>query len=140
MHERIDALEEAMLGFPQPDHLTVHCHTPGLYSRKFVMPTGSLWTSKIHKGDHQFVILRGVCSILNSLTGGWVHLSAGHHGVTKAGTRRVLLIHETTEFITFHPNPTNETDLVKLEALLIEPHAHSLALAEKRRIQCLGSQ
>lgn len=140
MHSKLDAFEEFMLQFPEPAHRTIHRFTPGLYSRTFIMPAGSIWTSKIHRHEHQFVILRGLCSVRDVLTDDWVHLSAPHHGITKAGTRRLLVIHEETVFTTFHPNPTDETDLTKLEELLIEPHAHSLAIAEQRRAQCLGLQ
>jgi hypothetical protein len=52
--------------------------------------------------------------------GNIVMLTKGHVGITEPGTRRALKIYEDTVWTTFHP--TEETDLVKLEAELIEPH------------------
>ena len=37
--------------------------------------------------------------------------------MSKAGTKRVVFTHEDAIWTTFHPNPTNETDLKKLEAM-----------------------
>lgn len=135
MHAKIDALECALSAYPEPDHRTIHTFTPGLYSRTFVMPAGSIYTSKIHRTKHQFAVLKGDCSVKNVLTGKWERIRAPHLGITEPGTRRVLVIHEETIWTTFHP--TDETDLVKLENDLIEPHEHTLQLS-KRRSQCLG--
>lgn len=137
-HARIDSLEEALLRYPEPDHMTVHRFTPGLYSRTFIMPAGSIYTSKIHKTEHQFAVLKGLCSVKNALTGEWIHIRAPYLGITYPGTRRVLVIHEETIWTTFHPTP--ETDLEKLEQELIEPHPHSLEISALRRAKCLGSQ
>lgn len=137
VHSRIDALESALLNYPEPAHSTLHRFTPGLYSRTFIMPAGSIYTSKQHKTEHQFAVLKGLCSVKDTVTGEWQHIRAPFLGITKPGTRRVLVIHEETVWTTFHP--TDETDLEKLEALLIEPRDHSLQLAAQRRAQCLGS-
>lgn len=138
MHLRIDALEAALLDYPEPDHTTIHRFTPHLYSRTFIMPAGSIYTSKQHKTEHQFAVLKGLCSVKNVLTNEWQHIRAPYLGITLPGTRRVLVIHEETVWTTFHP--TDETDLEKLEAQLIEPRDFSLQIAEKRRLQCLGLQ
>jgi hypothetical protein len=37
------------------------------------------------------------------------------------GTKRVFYAHTDLVWTTFHPNPDNETDVAKLEALLIAP-------------------
>lgn len=97
----------------------VHTFTPGLYSRRITMPKGLVCTSKIHKTEHQYVISKGLLKIW-SPESGWVLVQSPHHGVTKAGTRRALVILEETVFTTFHP--TTLTDLRELEAALIEPH------------------
>lgn len=135
MHAKVDALEEALLLYPEPAHRTLHRFTPGMYSRTFVMPAGSVYTSKIHKTQHQFIVSAGVCSVKNVLTNEWQHIRAPYIGTTLPGTRRVLVIHEETIWTTFHP--TNETDLVRLEEQLIEPHSSTLQLSQ-RRAPCLG--
>lgn len=138
VHDEIDRLEEALLLYPEPDHKTIHRFTPGMYSRTFVMPRGSIYTSKEHKTEHQFLVSAGMCSVKNVLTNEWLHIRAPFLGVTLPGTRRVLVIHEETVWTTFHPNPTNETDLEKLEAMLIERRAHTIELSKRRTEQCLG--
>jgi hypothetical protein len=78
-------------------------------------------TSKIHKTEHQFIVI-GVFEMWSEETG-WVFIDASkkpHHGITRPGTRRAFRIHEDTWFTTFHP--TTLTDLKEIEAALIEPH------------------
>jgi hypothetical protein len=134
MHEYMDAIESEMAKRPEPPHETIHRFTPGFYWRTFVMPAGTQWTSKEHKTEHSFFGY-GLCSVLNVLTGIWSHFGPVFAGVTKPGTRRLLVIHEKTAWTTCHPNPDNERDLSILESRLIVPRHHSLAIAEQRRLQ-----
>ncbi len=134
-HAEIDALEQALFDYPKKETHLIHNFTPGLYSRTIVMAPGCIYTSKIHRTEHQFAVLTGLCSVKNVLTGEWEHIKAPFLGITKPGTRRVLVIHEETIWTTFHP--TSETDLVRLEEQLIEPHDQHLELTA-RRSQCLG--
>lgn len=118
-HHAVDAAESLMAtmeGASTGDP-PAHTLTPGLYSRNLFMPAGSIVVSKIHKKKHQYVILRGRVSVLTE--GGLEFLEAPYCGITEAGTRRVLLVHEDTEWITFHP--TEETDMESIEADLILP-------------------
>lgn len=140
MHARIDAIETDMLRYPEPPHDTIHRFTDTQYIRTFIMHPETIWTSRIHRTRHPFFISEGLCSVLNALTGKWAHFRGPYLGVTEPGTRRVLVIHEKTVWTTFHDNPDNERDISKLEARLIEPHAHSLAIAEQRRLQCHSLQ
>lgn len=91
-----------------------------MYSREILMPGGSVITSKIHKTEHQFVVLSGRCRVYNAENDEVVELTAGHVGITKPGTRRVLMILEDTRWVTFHP--TQLTSLEEIESELIEPH------------------
>lgn len=84
------------------------------------MYAGMCVTSKIHKTEHQFAILEGRCRVFNVESGETIELAAGHVGITKPGTRRVLVILEDCRWLTFHP--TNLTDLRDIERELIEPH------------------
>lgn len=118
-NERINWLEQAMTVFQPVDMPVTHRFTPGLYAREIFMPAGTLLSSKIHKTEHPYVVLSGKVSV-------WVNddeeilIEGPYVGITKPGTRRVLYIHEDTRWITFHPS--EETELEKLEAQLIEPH------------------
>lgn len=80
-----------------------HIFTPGLYCRKLTMPAGKLVLSEIHNTEHPFVILDGVASVFSE-ENGWQILSAGHNGITKPGTRRVLKIADEMPcvWMTFH--------------------------------------
>lgn len=94
-----------------------HTFTPGLYSRKIFMPTGSLITSKLHKTEHQFAVLRGAVMVLDG-SGKWQLYEAGHIGITKPGTRRLLYIIEDCEWVTFHA--TDKTTPEDVEEDIIE--------------------
>jgi len=122
LHAAIDELEQVMLGSGELlDMPLVHRFTPGMYIREIYNPAGALITTKVHKLEHPFVLMRGSISTFVPEDGGKVeHLRAPHVGITKAGTRRVILVHEDAVFITFHPNPTNTRDLAELEDMLIE--------------------
>ena len=117
-HEAIDALEQQMFQQPAVRCRLKHLFTPGLYTRTVHTPAGTLVTSRIHRYDHTFILSQGVMSVWIDGTG-WVLLRAPHVGITKAGTRRVLMIHEETVFTTCHP--CNETTPEAAEAYLCEP-------------------
>lgn len=122
-NETMNAIDSVIASAPQVECPVVNRFTPGLYSREIFMPAvdehGLILTSKIHKTEHQFVILEGEVSVWMPDTG-WVRYTAPCVGITKPGTRRLLHIHKDTRWITFHP--TTETDMKKLEAELIHPH------------------
>jgi hypothetical protein len=122
----IDGVEAAMLDNFQPARTEVrHTFTDKVYGRSFFMPAGTILTSKIHAGQHQFVIQTGCISVWTAQTG-WVTMHAPYHGVTEPGTRRILQAHTDTVWTTFHPNPDNITDLAQLEELLIMKHTNHL--------------
>lgn len=88
-----------------------HTTTPGMYIRELTMTAGSLIFSKIHLKTHPFMVVKGKVSVYN---GDKVEtITAPYKGVTLAGTKRVLYIHEETTWVTFHP--TNITDLDALD-------------------------
>lgn len=118
----IDRLEVAMAQRPPADLPTHHVFTKaapggGLYTRVIYMPAGSRLTSKIHKTEHPFFILQGRVTVFDD-DNGTLELCAPHVGVTKPGTRRVIVVHEDTVWATCHP--TEETDLDKIEEQIIE--------------------
>jgi hypothetical protein len=119
-HPEILAAEAVLRQYEQADCPLTHRFTKGMYIRRIFMPEGTLVASKVHKTQHPFAILHGRVSVRDRDT--WVELGAGHIGITEPGTHRLLYIHEDTVWVTFHPNPTDETDLEKLEAMIIEPH------------------
>lgn len=138
---RIDELEIEMLKCKDDilDLPLKHTFTDGIYVREIFNPAGALITTKIHKIEHPFVLLKGRISTYIPEDGGKVqHIIAPYIGVTKAGTRRVIYAHEDSVFITFHPNPENTQDLEKLEDMFVErrllPGKDVTAFQESQRI------
>lgn len=127
-HEAIDALENEMIHLPAVRCRLKHLFTPGLYTRTIHMPANTLVTSFIHRYDHTFVISQGAVSVWIDGTG-WVLLKAPHVGITKAGTRRVLWIHEDTVWTTSHPCDCKT--VAEAEEYLLEPrHDHIEGIAQ----------
>jgi len=127
--QKIDELESMIIdNFPLVDCPLVHRFTEGLYVREIFMPAGSLITSKIHKTQHQYFILKGAVSV-------WIdegveqYLEAPYIGVTEPGTRRVLYVWEDCIWATSHPNPDNE-NLEQIEERIIEKHDNPLLSEE----------
>ena len=125
---RVDELEvELRLSGQEIKPPLNHIFTPGLYVREILLPKGSLSISKIHRTEHPYVLSLGSVSVWTP-DGRIERISAPYTGVTKPGMQRVIYAHEDTIWSTFHP--TNETDLAKIEAAIIEPHANPLLSAE----------
>lgn len=92
-----------------------HTFVDGAYVREITMPKGLIITSKIHKVCHPYFVLKGKCSVLTE--DGAVLIEAPFYGITPAGTKRLIQVHEETVWITVHV--TNETDLEKIEEQII---------------------
>jgi hypothetical protein len=116
---RIEKLECELAKMPQAEMPVTHVFTPGLYTRTILMRKGIILTSKIHKTEHPFVIVKGSATVVDS-HGNRELLVAPHMGITKPGTHRALLIHEDCIWVTFHP--TNKTSVEEIERDIIEPH------------------
>lgn len=110
--EKLKLIPGAMVGdcFPLK-----HTFVPGMYIREITMPAGALLTSKIHKMEHPYFILRGDVSVLTE--SGVVRLKTGFSGITPAGTKRLLYCHEETVWVTVHR--TDSTDLEVIEEEVI---------------------
>jgi len=94
-----------------------HTFADGLYIREMRAPKGMVNVSKLHKTTHPYFILKGDFTVATET--GPVRIRAPYMGITKVGTKRVVYFHEDTVWITIHPNPTNETDLRRIEERLI---------------------
>lgn len=93
----------------------VHSFGDGCYIRQIFMPKGTLITSKIHKITHPYFVMTGKASVATE--NGVELIQAPYQGMTQAGTKRALFIHEDMVWITVHV--TNETDLDKIEEEII---------------------
>lgn len=108
MNEKIDRLEYALVNNFEPIKTKLkHTFLPGLYIRGILMPRGidgaeNVITSLVHNTYHPFVVLSGKVSVYSE-NDGVEHITAPYEGVTQPGTRRVLVIHEDTYWVTYHP-------------------------------------
>lgn len=119
LREKIDLLEGMMLGMPehQIEITPKHYFSNGLYAREIFIPKGTTLTGKIHLTEHINVISKGDISVMTEK--GIERIKAPFTLISLPGTKRVGFAHEDTVWTTFHA--TTETDLEKLEALLIAP-------------------
>jgi hypothetical protein len=130
--EQFDRLELKLLELPQAQMRLVHRFTRGadgksnLYIRELHVPAGTMTTTKIHLTEHPFVISKGRISIRTE-NGGMQHLEAPYCGITKPGTRRIIMHHTDTVLTTFHV--TNLTDPDKIEEQIILKHDGHLKAA-----------
>ena len=92
-----------------------HHHLDGMYVRRIFMPAGFILTSKIHKKTHPYFIMQGEVEVLTEE--GLKRIKGPYFGITKAGTKRVILTHTDTIWFTCHA--TEETDLKKIEDEII---------------------
>lgn len=115
--EQIERLQREMVNMPQPELLTEHYFSGGMYCRKLTRPAGTLIVGKVHKKDHFFMCAKG--QIIAWSEKGMVTLNAGDVLASKAGTKRVTLAVTDAIGITFHK--TNKLNLDKIEKELIEP-------------------
>lgn len=116
VEEGILAMDDALKG-KEIEKLCplTHSYGDGCYIRQIFMPKGTLITSKIHKVTHPYFVMTGKASVATE--DGVEIIQAPYQGMTQAGTKRALYIHEDMIWITVHV--TNETDLEKIEEEII---------------------
>jgi hypothetical protein len=114
---KIENLETRMLELPQVECPIRERFAPGLYAREIVIPKGTLLTGKIHREDDISVMVSGDISVLTQ--GGMKRLQGYQFFVSQAGIKKLGYAWEDTVWITFHANPTDETDWEKLEPMLV---------------------
>lgn len=120
LRSRIDELEESMR--QQEDQVDIasmdvrhHFTNTGLYAREMVIPKGTLITGRIKKHEHISVISAGLVTEVTEA--GVTNIKAPYTMVSLPGTKRVVLAHEDTVWVTIHA--TTKTDLDEIEDELI---------------------
>lgn len=83
--------------------------------REVMMPAGTMVIGHEHKTEHLNIVLTGWAHVM--LNGEVEIIRAPYTFTSKPGVRKVLFIHEDMLWATIHP--TDETDLDKLEEMLI---------------------
>ncbi len=117
MRSSIMAFEKAIMGsdgaLTADDFNTKHHFSPGVYMRELFIPAGIALTGRIHTGEHMNILSKGKITVWTE--DGMKTLTAPAVIRSKALMKRVGYAHEDSIWITVHPNPTNETDIKKVE-------------------------
>lgn len=117
---KIMAIQRACQGLPDGERMDEspplkHWLAPGIYAREIHLPAGTLVVGKIHRHRHLNIISQGRITCYTEY--GLEHHQAPSSFISEPGTKRVVYTHEDAIWTTIHPNPTNETDITKLEEM-----------------------
>jgi quercetin dioxygenase-like cupin family protein len=118
--QRIERLEAEIRKMPPADIPTEHTHGPGFYARTITIPEGGTLTGKVHATEHIFIVSKGDITLVTDE--GSRRVQAPYQAVCKAGLKRAGYAHSETVCTNIHI--TAETDLQRLEMLLIAPEKH----------------
>ena len=119
-------LQDYLATLPQVVTEPVHYFAPGMYGRSLAIPADTVMVGKIHLHQHFTLLIQGEATI--NTDKGMERISAPHVWVSQVNAKRALYTHSDCVFFTCHLNPTDETDLEKIEAAIIEPETIALAL------------
>jgi hypothetical protein len=112
----IEDLQAAAAKLPQCELHTEHYWADGMYCRELFRPADTLIVGKVHKAEHFYIIASGTVTIAGN---GYRETITGPKVmVSKPGTKRAVYAHTDATTMTVHR--TDETDLEKIEAELIE--------------------
>lgn len=93
-----------------------HTFSDGIYAREIFMPKGSIVVGHIHTTRHLNIVSTGKAKVWYN--GSLKEIVAPYTFESDAGKRKVLYIEEDMFWTTIHK--TNETDILKLEEILID--------------------
>lgn len=130
-HQKVDALELAIKeGGEILDPPIIHRFLENMYIREMFLAKDGLIISKIHNSEHPYTVLTGKCLVLSE-NGGSQEVAAGYLGITKLGTRRVILAKEDCRWATYHVLTPEEESLRESGA----PEEEILKMIENRIIE-----
>lgn len=116
---KIDRLEQEMRQHPAVEIPVRHYFAHGLYAREITIPANVLAVGKVHRTQHINVLSKGSVSMVTPT--GSLRVQAPYTWVVEPGKKAAAFAHEETVWTTFCVNPTDERDLITLEAALIIP-------------------
>lgn len=116
--EQVAYIARELAKFPQTPAPVTHRFAPGVYLREIFMPAHTVVIGRTHLTEHFNILLQGAALIVHD-DGRREELRAPLTFVSGIGVQKVLYILEDTIWQTVHP--TTETDLAKLETLLVAP-------------------
>ena len=113
---KVDALVREMSALPQVECPVQHFFGPSIYIREVVMPAGTVVVGKYHKDDHLCNMIEGRMVVVGE-DGEQREVAAPAVFMAKKGRKTAYII-ETVRFQNIFS--TNETDVEKLEHMLVE--------------------
>lgn len=116
---QINDFEAELRKLPQVEITVKNTFGPGFYARTIMLPAGTTLTGKVHATEHIFIVSKG--ELLLATEEGRRHVKAPYQVVCRPGLKRVG--YAVTEVECTNVHITDETDLAKLEAMLIVPDA-----------------
>ena len=119
----VHALQVAMSRLPQVEVETEHYFADGMYCRVVKRAAGVLIVGKVHLREHFYMVVRGSVAVIQDGAERRVY-EAGSVLVSQPGTKRAVLALEDSVCLTVHR--TDKTDLLEIEAELIEPDSQAL--------------
>ena len=112
----IEDLQAAAAKLPQAQLFTEHFFIPGVYVRVLFRKADTLVVGKCHRHEHVYIIASGTVTVIGD---GYRETITGPKVlVSKPGTKRAVYAHTDATTMTVHR--TDETDLERIEAELIE--------------------
>ena len=112
----IEDLQAAAAKLPQAELFTEHFFIPGVYCRSLFRAADTLIVGKVHRHEHMYIIASGTVTVVGD---GYKETITGPKVlVSKPGTKRAVYAHTDATTMTVHR--TDETDLERIEAELIE--------------------
>lgn len=137
----LERLEGALLELPPMEIKYVHTFAPGVYVREAHIKAGMVGIGHEHRQETVNVLLKGKIRLANS-DGSVLELTAPMIFTSAAGVRKTAHFIEDTVFLNVLPNPTNETNVQKLEDLFVikseiflQHEAEQAKLAERQAIE-----
>lgn len=117
--EQMYEVEEKLSQLPQADFSLINRFADGLYARQVTMKRGTFLTSKIHLKEHFAFILTGDVSVWTDQD--YQRIKAPQIIVTQPGTKRVLLAHEDTVWVTVHATQAKDVESAERELVCNDP-------------------
>lgn len=115
----------------------IHKFADGIYVREIFIPKGTVVVGKIHKHSHPNFLMKGEVTVVTE-NGGTERLKAPLSMISKSGTKRVVIAHEDTVWVTVHV--TESQNLEKIEEEVIAKTYDDVPSLIKGEISCLGYQ
>ena len=122
-------LQAVMRQMPQAQLETSHYFADGMYCRVVPRPAGCVIVGKVHKREHFYMVVKGAVAVVQDGAEEKVY-EAPAIIVSKAGSKRAVVALVDSVCLTVHR--TDETDLDKIEAELIEHDPTALFDAHNR--------